>query len=125
MNQPILPNLPDEIVQQARREHAEELLEEWSNHWGGSDNIEDLIKHRWAIVTQREDDAWVNGIDTVEDIAGYEMGVMHPDGPDAETIEGVYDLETGDPVYYQAHVTVEVVMSYDGASATVSTKEGE
>lgn len=118
MNQPMLPDMPDEVIKAARRKHAQALLNSWSNDWDGSTELDELVEHRWAVVTQRNMDAWVNGADTPKDIAEYEQAALLTDGDDVEWIEGVYDLETGEPVYYQRTVTIQVAMSATGEVAT-------
>lgn len=103
----------------ARREHAQALLDQFTNDWDGSDSIEELIEHCWAIVIvkERDGDAWVEGIDTPEEIASAEgyAGEL-----DVEWVEGVYDLETGEPVRYSVTRTTTVVLANGSAGVVLS-----
>ena len=93
---------------QMRRKHARALLDEYQNDWDGSDDLDGLIQHQWAIVTKREYDAWVNGIDSHTEIAEYILGTFFTDSSDTEWIDGVYDLDTGKPVQFSTETTVVV-----------------
>lgn len=87
---------PPQTNKDMRRLHGTELLEEFQNDWGGSDDIDDLIENKWAVVTQRGDDGegWVNGANTLDEIARLIMAV-HTAEYYVEWVEGIYDLDTG------------------------------
>jgi len=106
------------------RKHASDLLEQFTNDWGGSDELAELVKHKYAIVTRRDDDAWVNGGDTAEDIANAEMGAALGPEYDVEYIDGVYDLTTGKLISYKRVVTFTVTLE-DGTTATINDQPKE
>jgi hypothetical protein len=116
---PDLDELQLESREQRRRRIAGDLLEQHTNSFDGSDELDDLITHRWALVMKRDTDAWVVGIDTPREIANHE--ISESDSLDVEWVEGVYDLESGEPVYYSAHTTVTVTMA-DGSGTAVVTR---
>lgn len=91
-----------------RTEFARELLAQHTNGWDGSESLDELLTHKWAIVIERDEDSWVRGIDTHKDIAGYVLSCLTGTEGYDEWVEGVYDLDTGEAIDYSATTGVTV-----------------
>jgi hypothetical protein len=95
-------------MSEARLRTANYLCEQYQNSWGGSEAPKDIAKHPMAIVMSRDDDAWVQGIDTFDDVAGYELSTIGAEY--AEWVEGVYDLDTGERLLFRTNHIVKVAV---------------
>lgn len=115
------PDRIEELLKEdERRELIEHLLEEHQNDFDGSEDLAVLMHSRYAVIFSRSSDAWVLGANDLDDIAGYELGVLSAEY-DVEWVDSVIDLTTGEPLYYQARIAVTVTDS-DGNSVTVDNK---
>lgn len=99
------------IDKDARRRHAAALLDEYTNNWDGSSDLDELAGSRYAVVWKRESDSWVLRAGNARDIAAHYLDAAHgSDGPEAEWIESVIDLDTGEAVSITHTVYVSVTM---------------
>ena len=108
-----------------RRKHARALLDEHENDWDGSSTLDELAGSKYAVVWQRDSDAWVLRAATAQDLAAHYLDAANgTDGIEAEWIESVVDLDTGEDVGLRHRVTVEITLP-DGEQATASYPDGD
>lgn len=88
--------------------------------------LECLPDFRYAVHYGRSDDGWLTGAASVQDLADHYLQAALTDGEDAEWIEAVYDLLTGQPVAItrvEAHV-VTVSIGPEQATAAMTYTVG-
>lgn len=113
----------DAIIARARnvrRKHARELLAEHTNDWDGSSDLDELAGSKYAVVWSGGKHEWVMRAADAHDLAAHYLDAASgSDGPEAEWIECVVDLDTGEAVPLTHRLTVTLTMP-DGVQVTRS-----
>jgi hypothetical protein len=103
------------------------LCEEFANDIDMSDDVETIAASRWAVCVQRDDDGWVYGCDTADQVARIVLGTLvGTDGYD-EWVSRIVDMTTGQDVEHDSATTVSITIA--GETGTADTRiaptEGE
>lgn len=109
---------------EARKMWAEDLHEQFASNEGAGHDVEDLAKYRYAVHVEREDDGWLIGCDTAEDIANVYLACMEEHEYEAEWVSNVYDLQTGSAITMRTiqALTVSVALPGDYGMTTVANQ---
>jgi hypothetical protein len=96
-------------------DNARALVNAWQrNDWGGGeDDPVKLADFRYAVVVQRTDDSWVVGANDATEVAVIYLNTLTGTEGYDETIEDVYDLETGQEATWTCHLGVTVSVGDD------------
>ena len=103
-----------------RRRRAAELLADRDcndNSWDGSATLDELAAGRYAVVFGSHDANWVLGAADAQGIAGCYYEARFGGGDDAEWVDHVVDLDSGNLVLVDERWTLTVTV--DGESATI------
>jgi hypothetical protein len=87
------------LPEHARRlDHARAILDTHSsNDWDGDDAAETIAAARYAVVVERDSDAWVLAARTARDVAGIEYGTYFATEGYDEWIAGVMTRRPASP----------------------------
>jgi hypothetical protein len=102
---------------ETRRKLAGDILALWDNNqWDASESTREIAQGRFAVVVQRDEDSWVVGADSAEDIASIILSTYTQPEYTVEWVEGVYDLDDdGNRWPYESSLAVTV----NGVTVTV------
>jgi uncharacterized protein CbrC (UPF0167 family) len=95
---------------ETRRHLARVLRENHTNDWNGSDPARQIAAARFAVVVERENDAWVLAADTPQDVANIALSTLTGTEGYDEWISDIWDMHTCQKIEWSQHaaVTVEI-----------------
>lgn len=102
-------------------ELAVQLLADNTNDWGGSDPAEAIATSAYAVVVERDDDAWVKAADRLGDVADIELSTLVGTEGYDEWVSEVWDVATGEQVAYTRLVAVHLLDTAGRPLASVSS----
>lgn len=94
---------------------ASELLDNHHNDWDGSSTSDEIVRARYTVVVERDNDSWVRAADSVRDVARIVLDCYTgTDGYD-EYVTEVYDMRTCEEVERDAVVKVTLTINEETA----------
>ena len=105
---------------EARERFAREIVNEHTNDWGGSAPVEKIAAARFAVVIERENDAWVLAADSVDEIAGIALSTYTGTEGYDEWVSEIWDVQTGEQLEWSHHVELTLAVKDHGMATAVN-----
>lgn len=117
-----MPKKDGTLTKVERLKLAKELIDATSQpDWYETDPPEVIAAKRYAVTIERDQESWIDGVDSLQDVADIAHGCLTGPEYDVEWIDSVFDLETGERVQYEQTVVVVLKVGEGAHRQTIAS----